>query len=285
MGLIGNHFRNSFGVHRAFGDLPGNAPGSSSRYSAWCFFRSQSGASTVLGGVASPVGSYAPTTFFPPQVAGEMSMRTSGSGNVVAYLYPAKTMAIGLTGSGSMSAFMALVISMVADLTGAGDLTADLSGRLNAGVALTGAGSMTSFMTALGNMSIEFEGQGDLDAVIAAYGNMSIDMTVTGSGLTTANVGPAVWNAIATANNNPGTMGELLNNAGAGGNPWTVVLDGTYTAADIMRILAAVAAGTSTIVDLGGGAATVTFNGIDGSPAVVEADMTNSERTTVTLDP
>jgi hypothetical protein len=57
---------------------------------------------------------------------------------------------------------------------------------------------------------------------------MSIDIVVTGTGLTTANVGPAVWAAIAALNDIPGSMGEKLNDAGASANPWTEALPGAY---------------------------------------------------------
>lgn len=58
-----------------------------------------------------------------------------------------------------------------------------------------------------------------------------------------------------------------------------------FSAGDILRILAAVAAGKTQITDLGGGAAQVTFRAIDDSGDVVVADMQNSERVDVTLTP
>jgi hypothetical protein len=62
------------------------------------------------------------------------------------------------------------------------------------------------------------------------------------------------------------------------------VIESGYTAAEILRILTAVAAGKTVITDLGGGAATVEFRDIDDTKTRVEADMTDSERTSVTLD-
>lgn len=62
-------------------------------------------------------------------------------------------------------------------------------------------------------------------------------------------------------------------------------IQGTFTAADVLRILAAVAAGESRITALGSGAANVQFDAIDGSGVVVDADMQGSERTGVTLTP
>lgn len=62
-------------------------------------------------------------------------------------------------------------------------------------------------------------------------------------------------------------------------------IQGPYTMADVLRILAAVAAGKTTIVDLGSGAATVTFQAIDESGPVVVADMQGSERLSLALTP
>lgn len=61
-------------------------------------------------------------------------------------------------------------------------------------------------------------------------------------------------------------------------------VDGTYSMRDVLKILAAVAAGKTTINDLGGGNATVTFRDLSDTTDRVVADMTSSERTDVTLD-
>jgi hypothetical protein len=62
-------------------------------------------------------------------------------------------------------------------------------------------------------------------------------------------------------------------------------VQGGYTVGDVLRILAAVAAGKSTITSLGGGLATVEFEAIDDSVTTVSASMDGSERTSVTLTP
>ena len=54
---------------------------------------------------------------------------------------------------------------------------------------------------------------------------------------------------------------------------------------DVLRIVSAVAAGKTTITNLGGGNAEVVFRGLDDMNDVVTADMTGSERTAVTLAP
>jgi len=68
------------------------------------------------------------------------------------------------------------------------------------------------------------------------------------------------------------------------GEFFATFIDGSYTMRDILKVLAAVAAGKTNITDLGGGNATVEFRDLSDTKNTVSADMTNSERTNVTLD-
>lgn len=206
--MIGNKFRNSFGAHRALGDLPARAVCS---YSGFCNTRSPANSTTVQAGTSFPVG--LPNGWYPPIEGGEMVMRSTGSSSMTANLYPSKSMAIDLTGFGDLQATAGLVISMLCAMTGSGTLTAAIEGRLNMSADFTGSGDLEASMSGIGNMLCDMTGTGDLEAVIAAYGNMAIDIVVTGTGLTTANVGRAVWSALSASNNDPDTMGEKLNNA------------------------------------------------------------------------
>lgn len=63
-----------------------------------------------------------------------------------------------------------------------------------------------------------------------------------------------------------------------------VAIEGPYTGADLLRVIAAVQAGKSDITALGAGAATVEFRAVDDSEVRVTADMNGSERTEVTLN-
>jgi hypothetical protein len=65
---------------------------------------------------------------------------------------------------------------------------------------------------------------------------------------------------------------------------WERILEAGYSAQECMRILTAVAAGKTDITDLGGGNATVVFRDLADTKDRVDADMTGSERTSVTLD-
>lgn len=61
-------------------------------------------------------------------------------------------------------------------------------------------------------------------------------------------------------------------------------IEPNITMQETLRILLAVAAGKTTITDLGGGLATVVFRDTNDSKNRLTASMTGSERTTVTLD-
>lgn len=65
----------------------------------------------------------------------------------------------------------------------------------------------------------------------------------------------------------------------------TGAVEGTYTMVDLLKIIAAVAAGQTRITSAGSGAAHVEFDHVDQSGVCVAAEMTGSERTAVTLSP
>jgi hypothetical protein len=65
----------------------------------------------------------------------------------------------------------------------------------------------------------------------------------------------------------------------------TGAVEGSYTMFDILKILAAVAAGKTRITPQGGDRAHVEFDHIDESGVAVAAEMDGSERTDMTLTP
>jgi hypothetical protein len=94
-------------------------------------------------------------------------------------------------------------------------------------------------------------------------------------------IATAVWSAVATANDEPGTMGAKLNDAGGASNPWTEVLESGLTAADMMRLLTAVMAGKMTVSPAG----VVEFESVDGAKSRVTVTLDAAgNRTLVVLD-
>ena len=110
----------------------------------------------------------------------------------------------------------------------------------------------------------------------------------TGPGAGTGASAAEIW-AYTLANGKSAAQNLIDINAGIAELLLRSCLDdqvqGAYTAGDALRILLAVAAGKTSIADLGGGAATVEFQAIDDSGVVVPATMAGSERTAVTLTP
>lgn len=235
--------------------------------------------------VALPMGNLYPRSWMLPRTGGGMSLRTDGEGALSADLIPTRPMSIDLTGAGDLAATAALVISMLCAMSGSGSLTATIEGRLNMSADFAGSGDLAADLSGIASMAIDLLGAGDLEATIAAYGNMEIDIVVTGTGLTTANVGQAVWAALAASNNDPGTMGEKLNDAGSASNPWTEVLESGLTAAEILRIILSGVAGDCEVTDNGNGTYTIAFKSVDGTITRITGTATTAgERSGTTLD-
>lgn len=232
-----------------------------------------------------PDGTRHPVAWQMPQKAGGLSCRNNvyGSGTLVASALAVKLAEADLTGTGELDAIGGLVVQLLADLIGSGEISdADLKAFLQAVASLTGSGVAAGTRTGIGALISALTGDGTAETSVATgTGELDADLVVTGTGLTTGNVGAAVWAALAAANNVSGTMGEKLNDAGSGSNPWTEVIESGFTAAEILRILAAVLAGKVS----GAGSGTETFVGIDGTTdRVVSTVDTSGNRTSVTLD-
>jgi len=213
MAMLGNGSRLTFGTGRAIGGRYSATSGGIRNKGEWSAWRFQDKATTFKAGAAYPTGYNGQSAFYNPMVAGEISMRLEGDSTFAANLYPTRAMSIDMTGSGDLNATAGLVIAMLCAMAGSGTLTAAIEGRLNMSADFTGSGDLEASISGIASMLCDMTGTGDLEATIAAYGNMAIDIVVTGTGLTTANVGQAVWSALAASNNDPDTMGEKLNNA------------------------------------------------------------------------
>lgn len=185
---------------------------------------------------AYPTGNLHPKSWMLPQKSGAMSLRAIGDGDLSADLIPTRPMSIDLTGFGDMEAIGALAVAMGLALTGSGTLTAAIVGDVIMAIDLAGSGDLAADMEGIASLAVDMLGQGDLDATISAFGNMEIDIVVTGAGLSTANVGSAVWNAIAANFNDSGTMGNKLNTASSGGVDLNALAAAILAAAQIAPI-------------------------------------------------
>lgn len=248
----------------------------------------------------------------------------SGTSTLSGNIQGAVNIASNLVGSGDLTGALGALISILADLNGSGDLTGDIAGALSAVSALAGSGDLvgaiqgsvsilsdltgTSTLTSaiIGNwdMIVNISGNGTITANITALAHLICDLISSGditltsgtvpgdiscdissfSTLSPENLAAAVWNALSASFNNTGTMGEIMNNMGAATDPWTVTLEGSYTAGEIMKILVAVAAGKTTITNTGNNSAKVTFRDINDSEDRVKSTMKNSNRESIIIN-
>lgn len=233
---------------------------------------------------AFPVGYNTEAAYWPAYMTGGLGASAiGGTGTLSAIALAVRLATADLSGSGDLDATGSLIVQAVAALTGSGGITAaSLQAFLQAVADLSGSGDLTATATGLGAVIAALTGTGTAEGSTAtALGELDADLTVTGTGLTTSNVGQAVWSALATANNAPGTMGELLNNSGAGGNPWATVIEGSYTAEQMLRLIAAALLGKATAT-----ATTYTVRDLADTLNRIIADVdADGNRTTVTLDP
>lgn len=230
-----------------------------------------------------PDGYRNPYAWVMPQTSGALSARKNltGAGDAAASIAGGKNAEAALTGAGDMSGTGALIISMVAALAGSGTISnADAVAFLQLAAALAGAGDLAGAATAIGHAAAALSGSGAATSTIRATGSLASSITVSGDLLTSTNVGAAVWAALAAANNDTGTMGEKLNDAGSASNPWTEVIESGYTAAEILRLLAAVAQGDASGLESGA----PVFKSIDGATDRVTATYTSGTRTVTGRD-
>jgi hypothetical protein len=233
-----------------------------------------------LSGV--PDGYRPPYVWVLPLNAGGMASRNiiTGTGSITATGAMGKNAVAALEGSGDLTATGALIVSAVAALTGSGSATGSIVAILNAVASISGSGSVTATIDALAWATAGLTGSGTLAATRYATGNMTADIQPF-TELSPEALATSVWNAVAASNNAVGTMGEKLNDAGSGSNPWTEVIEGSYTAAELLRVMAAALAGELS----GAGTTTITIKGVDGTTDRITATVTSAgNRSAVTLD-
>lgn len=209
--------------------------------------------------VSLPSGNRHPSAWMMPQKAGALAARNTltGSGRVSnANVWAVKLAQAAITGSGDLTAFGGLIVNLIAAITGSGTVSgANVQAFLAAVAALTGSGTVSAgTLTGLGELLADIEASGTAaGSTLTGLGELTADLVVTGTGLTTANVGAAVW--------------EYLIEAG-------------FSAEQILRIVAAFAAGDGD--DLEG--PNPQFTGVDGSTVRIEGSYVAGTRTITGLD-
>lgn len=169
----------------------------------------------------------------------------------------------------------------------------------NIAARLIGGSAFSGVITATGNASATLSGEGVLQANaqmgaaiyallqgesglsggITALGGMAVNIDA-GARPSAFDVAQEVWQSQSAAYNAQGTMGQKVNSVGASSDPWSVQLEGTFTAADLLRIASAVLAGKVS----GAGSGTETFRSVDDTRDAVVATVDNTgNRTAITV--
>jgi len=173
---------------------------------------------------SKPNGTEPPYSWMIAQRGGALAAQTTmaGVGDVTT-----GNLALGLACSASLAAFgdiasasLSLVVALAGGLTASGTLnTPSLQLPQGLSAALSGSGDLVSTLQAIGHLVAALTGSGALAAEMRGTAALGAAIASTGDLLTTANVADAVWDVLAAAHNQAGTMGELLNNGAAGGGP------------------------------------------------------------------
>lgn len=171
---------------------------------------------------ASTPDGYGTQALVPPLIAGSMSAKKPvatlcGQANLLSGAPMSGSFASALVGSGNLSLIVGLSGSgIVVRLSGAqADLKLTMALTGQGEIALTGQGNLSlivPFAARSGSKVLAFAGQADLKGLCSLAGSFS-----PFTELSPQNLANAVWSALASQFDTPGSMGARLNAASAGG--------------------------------------------------------------------
>lgn len=179
------------------------------------------------------------------------------------------------------------------------NLNVNLSGTST--ITLTGNNMVLRLVVGLdGSGNFELSGDGNVLALIVPFDGIGY-FEITGvsdlrgklslvgewtpyTELSPENLARSVWEALASAYDTSGTMGEKLNAAGSAGDPLTGVIETGMTLREATQIMLSILAGKTTITDNGDDTATVKFRDSNDTLDRVTAEMSGSERTNMIYD-
>jgi hypothetical protein len=261
MALVGNGVRIGGGPHQCYG----NAGIQQSERGRWnrnllAFY---TGPATVVSGSSIADTAAFPNGYEPPyswvmaiKGGGFSAYNTvNGSGTLtLGSLSLGKDLVAAITGAGTISAAsLALIVQFAANVVGGGTISsATLQAISGLSAALSGSGVVSAaVLSLLVSIEADLTGSGTLTADLKGLLSMAADIVVTGTGLSTANVGEAVWAKLITAG---------------------------FTAEDVLRIIAAATSGK-----VSGGPGSPVFKDLDGTTTVITgvADSAGNRTTAI----
>ena len=224
----------------------------------------------------------------------------SGAGDITSSVMNALgVMQAALTGSGNVASTLNALGALIASVSGSGDVTnAALIGVQSAFMvaALSGSGSVSALVNALGTLQASVSGSGNITNA-AGVAALPLGASLSGSGDITGNAnlnalgnllaGLAGSSSLSPTLNAIGVMGATIKSysdltaQGAADAVWAQLLEGGYSAEQLMRLLSAALAGKVS----GASGTTVTIRDInDLVDRIVATVDTSGDRTSITYD-
>lgn len=170
-----------------------------------------------------PTGTEPPYSYHLAEKGGELSATTmvNGVADLAGTMILTKPLAADLSGAGTLSGSLALLSQLAATLSGAGTLEGSLSQLLSMSASLSGAGGLSGSLGLIVGLISNMVGSGAVTGNLTGIARLEAEIFVNSGTASLNEQVAAFWNAIANDYNNPGTMGEKLNDAGSASNPWS----------------------------------------------------------------
>lgn len=229
MGLHSNNYRDAFGPYRFFGATLLNGaclqietysnkfPGSNRNIFA--------GEAEIDPLSSKPAGARHPVAWQMPQKAGGLASRN----NTQVQFSQIGNLALGLPASGSTTITFTPTATggLIVSGSGSASITFDATGTILSIAAGSGSATITLSGTALIGALAGLAGTGNITltptATIYAIGYLS-GIATNEAEFSADALARAVWDALSVDYNNTGSMGAIMNNLGAGANPWEALL-------------------------------------------------------------
>ena len=173
---------------------------------------------------AYPNGNLAPSSFLLPQKSGSISSYTDSEGEISGNvsLIPARNLEASSSSTITVTnAQLDQIVSAVANGTATlSTVNAILAGA--ASLQANGTLVLTSSAAAGAKFSVTANANGTITGSITISALAFMEAEAGGpTPLSPEGLANAVWSAPSAENNEPGTMGEKVNDASAAGNPWS----------------------------------------------------------------
>ena len=180
----------------------------------------------------------------------------------------------------TMSRSNSMVIAALLRGTGTFTVSEQLVYEVTPNTTFTGNGTFVADLAVLEEMIASFFGEGSFTAASLIYEVISA-LFDAGSRPSARDIAWETWMLNLSLISDVNSAAYKLNNLG---DPFTANIEGPLDARDAIRVLLAIAAGKTTIINNGGGLAQVKFRDTTDSVDRVVADMNNSERTNLTIN-